>query len=97
MRGYISAINDLTIDESQRLQQELIELKENGDQIQKLRKEKDIEIQDIKQTLQTILTVRSNSEQPVDRNKIAQQLILKGIYKTGTAKLGSPEISRFQI
>jgi len=35
MRGYISAINDLTIDESQRLQQELIELKERGDQIQK--------------------------------------------------------------
>jgi len=73
MRGYISAINDLTIDESQRLQQELIELKESGDQIQKLRKEKDTEIQDIKQkyeeinsTLQNILTIISNSEQPVD-------------------------------
>jgi hypothetical protein len=79
MRGYISAINDLTIDESQRLQQELIELKDRDDQIQKLRKEKDTEIQDIKQTLQTILTVISNSEQPVDKNKIAQQLILKGI------------------
>ena len=82
MRGYISAINDLTIDESQRLQQELIELKERGDQIQKLRKEKDIEIRDIKQTLQSILSVISNSKQPVDRNMIAQQLILKGIYKT---------------
>lgn len=45
MRGYISAINDLTIDESQRLQQELIELKERDDQIQKLRKEKDTKIQ----------------------------------------------------
>ena len=81
MRGYISAINDLTIDESQRLQQELIELKERDDQIQKLRKEKDTEIQDIKQTLQTILTVITNSELPAVRNKIAQQLILKGIYK----------------
>jgi len=89
MRGYISAINDLTIDESQRLQQELIELKESGDQIQKLRKEKDTEILDIKQkyeeinsTLQDILTIISNSEQHFDRNRIAQQLILKGIYKT---------------
>lgn len=45
MRGYISAINDLTIDESQRLQQELIELKERDNQIQKLRKEKDTKIQ----------------------------------------------------
>jgi hypothetical protein len=45
IRGYISAINDLTIDESQRLQQELIELKERDDQIQELRKEKDTEIQ----------------------------------------------------
>jgi hypothetical protein len=40
-----SVINDLTIDESQRLQQELIELKERDDQIQKLRKEKDTKIQ----------------------------------------------------
>jgi hypothetical protein len=40
-----SAINDLTIDESQRLQQELIELKREMIKIQKLRKEKDTEIQ----------------------------------------------------
>jgi hypothetical protein len=45
IRGYISAINDLTIDESQRLQQELIELKREMIKIQKLRKEKDTEIQ----------------------------------------------------
>jgi len=89
MGGYISAINDLTIDESQRLQQELIELKGRGDQIQKLRKEKDTEIQDIKQKyeeinsiLQNILTIISNSEQSVDRNRIAQPLILKEIYRT---------------
>jgi hypothetical protein len=40
-----SAINDLTIDESQRLQQELIELKREMIKIQKLRKEKDTKIQ----------------------------------------------------
>jgi hypothetical protein len=40
MRGYISAINELTIDDSQRLQQEVFELKERGDQIRKLRNEK---------------------------------------------------------
>jgi seryl-tRNA synthetase len=91
MRGYLSAINDLTVDESQRLQQELTELKVREDQIQKLRNEKDTEIQEMKQkyeeissTLQNILTVISNSEQPADRNKIAQQLILKGIYKANS-------------
>ena len=53
-----------------------------------LRHEKDSEIQDMKQkyeeissTLQNIITLISNSEQPVDRYKIAQQLILKGNYK----------------
>jgi hypothetical protein len=33
-------------------------------------------------TLQNILTVISNLEQPVDKNKIAQELILKGNYKS---------------
>jgi hypothetical protein len=36
---------------------------------------------EINSTLQNIPTIISNSEQPVDRNKIAQQLILKEIYK----------------
>jgi hypothetical protein len=40
--------------------------------------------EEISSTLQNILTVISNSEQPADRNKIAQQLILKGIYKANS-------------
>jgi gas vesicle protein len=88
MRGYISAVDDLTIDDSHRLQRQVSELKKEGDQIQRLRQEKDSEMQTMKQkyeemssTLQNILTVISNLEQPVDKNKIAQELILKGNYK----------------
>jgi hypothetical protein len=88
MRGYISAINELTIDESQRLQQELTELKVREDQIQKLRDEKDNEMQamnikyeELKVTLQSILSVISGPEQSANKNKIAQQLILHGNYK----------------
>jgi len=88
MRGYISAINELTIDESQRLQRELTELKVREDQIQKLRDEKDSEMQDmnikyeeLRLTLQNILSVISGPEQSANKNKIAQQLILKGNYK----------------
>ncbi len=88
MRGYISAVDDLTIDDSHRLQRQVSELKKDGDQIQRLRQEKDSEMQTMKQkyeemssTLQNILTVISTLEHPVDKNKIAQQLILKGNYK----------------
>jgi integrase len=88
MLGYISAVDDLTIDDSHRPQRQMSELKKEGDQIQRLRQEKDSEMQTMKQkyeemssTLQNILTVISNLEQPVDKNKIAQQLILKGNYK----------------
>ena len=42
MRGFISAIDDLTIDYSRRLQRQMSELREEGDQIQKLRQEKDV-------------------------------------------------------
>ena len=88
MLGYISAVDDLTIDDSHRLQRQVSELKNEGDQIQRLRQEKDNEMQTMKQKyeemssmLQSILTVISNLEQPVDKNKIAQELILKGNYK----------------
>jgi hypothetical protein len=88
MRGYISAVDDLTIDDSHRLQWQMSDLKKEGDQSQKLRQEKDNEMKTMKQkyeemssTLQNILTVISNLEQPVDKNKIAQELILKGNYK----------------
>jgi integrase len=88
MRGYISAINELTIDESQRLQQELTELRVREDQIQKLRDEKDSEMQamnikyeELRLTLQNILWVISGPEQSANKNKIAQQLILQGNYK----------------
>jgi gas vesicle protein len=68
----------VSFDESHRLQRQVSELKKEGDQIQRLRQEKDNEIQTMKQkyeemsaTLQNILTVISNLEQPVDKNKIA--------------------------
>ncbi|MDP9289332.1 MAG: hypothetical protein M3P08_14210 [Thermoproteota archaeon] len=55
------------------------ELREEGDQIQKLRQEEDNEMQvtkleykEMRSTLQNILTVISNLEQPVDKNKIAK-------------------------
>jgi hypothetical protein len=55
------------------------ELREESDQIQKLRQEKDSEMQAMKlkyeemeSTLQNILTVISNLEQSVDKKKIAQ-------------------------
>ena len=55
------------------------ELREEGDQIQKLRQEEDNEMQvtkleykEMRSTLQNIQTVISNLEQPVDKNKIAQ-------------------------
>ncbi len=55
------------------------ELREEGDQIQKLRQEEDNEMQvtkleyeEMRSTLQNILTVISNLEHPVDKNKIAQ-------------------------
>ena len=55
------------------------ELREEGDQIQKVRQEKDNEMQatklkneEMRSTLQHILTVISNLEQSVDKNKIAQ-------------------------
>jgi hypothetical protein len=37
MRRFISAIDDLPIDDSHRLQRQMSELREEGDQIQKLR------------------------------------------------------------
>jgi|GEM_PF-5439544 len=50
------------------------ELREEGDQIQKLRQEEDNEMQvtkleykEMRSTLQNILTVISNLEQPVDK------------------------------
>ena len=79
MRGFISVIDDLTIDYSRRLQRQMSELREEGDQIQKLRQEKDDGIratkpkyEEMRSTLQNILTVISNLEHPVDKNKIAQ-------------------------
>jgi hypothetical protein len=64
---------------SHRLQRQVSELREEGDQIQKLRQEKDNEMQakklkyeEMRSTLQNILTVISNLEHPVDKNKIAQ-------------------------
>ena len=55
------------------------ELREEGDQIQKVRQEKDNEMQatklkneEMRSTLQHILTVISNLEQSVDKSKIAQ-------------------------
>jgi hypothetical protein len=79
MGGFISAIDDLKIDDSRRLQRRMSESREEGDQIQKLRQEKDngmqatkLKYEEMRSTLQNILTVISNLEQPVDKNKIAQ-------------------------
>ena len=79
MRGFISALDDLTIDDSHRLQRQMSELREEGDQIQKLRQEKDdgiratkLKYEQMRSTFQNILTVISNLEHPVDTNKIAQ-------------------------
>ena len=44
MRRYISALDDLTIDDSHRLQRLVSELKKEGDQIQTLQQEKDNEM-----------------------------------------------------
>jgi len=84
MLGYVSAVDDVTIDDSHRLQRKVSELKKEGDQILRLKQEKDSEMQTMKQkyegmssTLQNILTVISNLEQPVGKNKIAQELILQ--------------------
>jgi hypothetical protein len=55
------------------------ELREEGDQIHKLRQEKDNEMQatklkheEMRSTLQNILTVIPNLEQSVEKSKIAQ-------------------------
>jgi len=64
---------------SHRLQRQVSELREEGDQIQKLRQEKDdgihatkLKYEEMRSTLQNILTVISNLEHPVDKNRIAQ-------------------------
>ena len=90
LEDYLKAVSDLTISDEERMKVEVkklqtdisnmksveIELSEKDKEIQSMRKK----YQEMNVTLQNILSIIGNVEQP-SKNKIAKQLIMKGEYK----------------
>lgn len=92
LEDYLKAVSELTISDEERMKVEVKKLQtdiSNMKSVEMELSEKDKEIQSMKQkyeemsvTLQNILSVIGNVEQPA-KNKIAKQLIMKGEYKPG--------------
>jgi CRISPR/Cas system-associated protein Cas10 (large subunit of type III CRISPR-Cas system) len=90
LEDYLKAVSDLTISDEERMKVEVKKLQtdiSNMKSVEIESSEKDKEIQSMKQkyeemsvTLQSILSVIGNIEQPA-KNKIAKHLIMKGEYK----------------
>jgi integrase len=90
LEDYLKAVSDLTISDEERMKVEVKKLQtdiSNMKSVEVELSEKDKEIRSMKQkyeemnvTLQSILSVIGNVEQPA-RNKIAKHLIMKGDYK----------------
>ncbi len=90
LEDYLKAVSDLTISDEERMKVEVKKLQTDISNMKSVEielSEKDKEIQSMKQkyeemsvTLQSILSVIGNVDQPV-KNKIAKHLIMKGEYK----------------
>jgi hypothetical protein len=90
LEDYLKAVSELTISDEERMKVEVKKLQSDISNMKSVEielSEKDKEIQSMKQkyeemsvTLQNILSVIGNVEQPT-KNKIAKDLIMKGEYK----------------